>query len=275
MKEASSGNTRISRYKELGNLEVIQATDVVHSLPRHMHQTMCVGIIDTGARVCLHKGTKHTVVPGQVLVLNAGEVHTCSSAAGQPYSYRMICMPEDFLRNIFRQEAHSRSAFPASKDTVLHDRRLYDRIDSLIRRMACADSPMERDATVLLFADALLRFDDLAGGGRQSRREHQAVTLAREYLEERHAAAVSLSEIADLTNLSPHYLNRAFTRLVGMPPHAYQYLIRVRRAKVLLARSVPFTEVALETGFVDQSHFQKWFKKIVGITPGQYVTSLL
>jgi transcriptional regulator GlxA family with amidase domain len=61
-----------------------------------------------------------------------------------------------------------------------------------------------------------------------------------------------------------------FHREVGLPPHAYQIQVRVARARALIATGVPLAEVASMTGFADQSHLTRLFKRIVGVPPGQY-----
>jgi AraC-like DNA-binding protein len=61
-----------------------------------------------------------------------------------------------------------------------------------------------------------------------------------------------------------------FHREVGMPPHAYQIQLRVARARRLVAAGVPLAEVASMTGFADQSHLTRLFKRVVGVPPGQY-----
>jgi AraC-like DNA-binding protein len=60
-----------------------------------------------------------------------------------------------------------------------------------------------------------------------------------------------------------------FSRATGMPPHAYQIQLRIMRAKLLL-KKWPIASVAALTGFVDQSHFTRQFKRLVGVTPAQY-----
>ena len=63
-------------------------------------------------------------------------------------------------------------------------------------------------------------------------------------------------------------------RRVGLPPHAYQIQLRVARARELVAAGVPLAEVATMTGFADQSHLTRLFKRVVGIPPGQYAALL-
>ena len=97
-----------------------------------------------------------------------------------------------------------------------------------------------------------------------------AVRRVREYLVEAHAGNVSLEDLAKVANLSPYHLHRVFTREVGMPPHAFQTQVRISRSRVLLNEGKPLHAVAAETGFADQSHFTREFKRYVGLTPGAY-----
>jgi AraC-like DNA-binding protein len=55
-----------------------------------------------------------------------------------------------------------------------------------------------------------------------------------------------------------------------MPPHAFQTQVRVANAKRLLRGGSAILQVALETGFADQSHLTRCFTRFVGLTPGAY-----
>ena len=96
------------------------------------------------------------------------------------------------------------------------------------------------------------------------------VATVRAYLEANHARVVTLAELARLTGFSPFHLSRIFRAAVGVAPYAYLSLVRVRRARELLARGCPLSMVTYETGFFDQSHFTRSFKRVVGVPPGQY-----
>jgi AraC-like DNA-binding protein len=64
---------------------------------------------------------------------------------------------------------------------------------------------------------------------------------------------------------------RTFRRDVGLSPHAYLTQIRVEAAKKLLSEGASIVDVASDIGFTDQSHFTRHFKRITGVTPGQYL----
>jgi AraC family transcriptional regulator len=72
--------------------------------------------------------------------------------------------------------------------------------------------------------------------------------------------------------LSPYYFARQFKQATGLPPHQYVVVRRVGRAKQLLqTRSdLSLSEVAAHAGFSDQSQLANLFKRLVGVTPGQF-----
>ncbi|MBI9079617.1 MAG: helix-turn-helix transcriptional regulator [Pseudodesulfovibrio sp.] len=100
------------------------------------------------------------------------------------------------------------------------------------------------------------------------------VVLTRKYLEKHCAENIRLNTLADLTGLSPCRLNRIFATQVGMPPHKYQNMLRIREVKRLVVQGSDLANAAAEAGFSDQSHMTRCFKKVMGMTPGTYVKGI-
>ncbi|MBL4641966.1 MAG: helix-turn-helix transcriptional regulator [Flavobacteriaceae bacterium] len=65
-------------------------------------------------------------------------------------------------------------------------------------------------------------------------------------------------------------LQKSFKKNIGLTPLEYLTTIRIENSKKLFYADAPLVEIALETGFYDQSHFTHSFKKYVGVTPGNY-----
>ena len=99
---------------------------------------------------------------------------------------------------------------------------------------------------------------------------HPAVTAARDYLRRRVHKTITLEELAGISRMSRFHLARAFAAHIGLPPHAYQTRLRIERAMALLRAGVRPGEVANLTGFADQSHLTRHFRRIMGVTPGEY-----
>ena len=93
-----------------------------------------------------------------------------------------------------------------------------------------------------------------------------------EYVEEHLDGAPTLEQLAAVARLSPYHFARQFKTATGLPPHQYVILRRVERARQLLqaGTDLSLAEVALHAGFSDQSQFAYHFKRLVGVTAGQF-----
>jgi AraC family transcriptional regulator len=94
-----------------------------------------------------------------------------------------------------------------------------------------------------------------------------------EYIED-HLDGLTLEQLAAAAHLSVYHFARQFKAATGLPPHQYVVMRRVERAKQLLqgGDDLSLAEVAACAGFSDQSQFTHHFKRIVGVTPGQFRT---
>jgi AraC family transcriptional regulator len=95
-----------------------------------------------------------------------------------------------------------------------------------------------------------------------------------EYVEEHLGASLSLDQMAAVARLSTYHFARQFKAATGLPPHQYVLMRRVERAQQLLqgGGDLSLADVAARAGFSDQSQFSRHFKRMVGVTPGQFQT---
>ena len=92
-----------------------------------------------------------------------------------------------------------------------------------------------------------------------------------EYIHANRSSDLSLTELANVAELSPHRFSELFKRSVGTSPHQYVIRERISEAKRLLAtRRISIVEVALTLGFASQSHFTHVFHKVTGTTPKRF-----
>jgi transcriptional regulator of acetoin/glycerol metabolism len=102
-----------------------------------------------------------------------------------------------------------------------------------------------------------------------------ATRRVREYVETHLSESIDLAALAGIAGLSLYHFARAFKQSAGVTPHHYLVQRRVARSQEMLARTgLSLAEIALATGFSDQSHFARHFRQIVGMTPGQFRWSL-
>jgi AraC-like DNA-binding protein len=87
-------------------------------------------------------------------------------------------------------------------------------------------------------------------------------------------APPALGEMAAELGISRYRLLRAFREVMGMPPYAWLAQHRVSRARSLLDAGRRPAEVAALVGFADQAHLTRWFRRVLGVTPGAYRNSV-
>jgi AraC family transcriptional regulator len=93
-----------------------------------------------------------------------------------------------------------------------------------------------------------------------------------EYIEEHLDASPTLEQLAAVARLSPYHFARQFKAATGLPPHEYVIARRVERARQFLqdGTDLSLAEVAAQAGFSDQSQLSRHFKRLIGVTPGQF-----
>ena len=144
---------------------------------------------------------------------------------------------------------------------------------NLYRKLTESISLLEQESKFILAVEQLLTQQNKNHPVLQTAgREPRSVKTVRDYLKSHYAENISLSELASAANLSRFYLLRVFRNQMGVPPHEYQTQVRITQARKLLRKGHSILDTAFETGFFDQSHFSRNFKRITGRTPGQYLS---
>ena len=96
------------------------------------------------------------------------------------------------------------------------------------------------------------------------------VERVAEYIDAHFMRSIRLEDMCDAASLSQAYLIRAFEQRYHMTPHAYLTNRRVQFAQTQLRDGAPIAAIAQQSGFADQAHLQRVFKKHLAATPGQY-----
>ena len=237
---------------------------------KHSHAHFSIGAITGGHSHYLNQRSLQEVGPGSLVLMNPEEVHACNPIADQPWSYLMFYLDTDWLRSQ-QEEAGLGSEFRPFDMTASRDPLLYQGLQHLHHQLVQAPDPLAREVACHLFSRQLLarltpaRWDD---------RPPQHLQRAAELMQDDSASPLSLLQLSAVAGLTPSHFVRAFSQHYGMTPHAYLLDRRIRHARTLLKQGQPLAEVALASGFADQAHFQRQFKRRVAATPGQYRTQL-
>jgi AraC-like DNA-binding protein len=255
----------------LNNLSLLRATFVTYSFKRHTHDYFVVAMVEAGLQKFSYRREEHITPPTGIIVINPGEVHTGEAGVPSGFRYRAMYPETEVLRQIASEIKGSPHDIPFFGQPVIHDAVLSTQLRSLHQALEEPRSALEHESRYLwALAQLIRRHADTRPYLRPVRREREEVRRIRRYIEERYAEDIKLDDLAGLVNWNPFHLLRVFRGEMGLPPHAYLENIRVRRAQHLLRGGMPIIEAAYETGFSSQSHFTTTFKRLIGVTPGQY-----
>ncbi len=106
---------------------------------------------------------------------------------------------------------------------------------------------------------------------RQSHSEPALVTRAREIIEQRSGENLPLTEIARSVHASTFHFCKTFKRATGMTFTQYLSMVRIAKAKRLLANpQARISEVAFEAGFASITHFNRMFRRVTGQSPTDF-----
>lgn len=103
----------------------------------------------------------------------------------------------------------------------------------------------------------------------------QTTQRIKDYIESNINHKLTLKELAQVANLSEYHFQRLFQQTFGASPAHWVNRRRIGLAKKLLktspSRSLSISQIAVDCGFYDQSHFTHTFKKTTGVTPKKYI----
>jgi len=271
MREGETGKPgiRFLRLRDLPGVELYQIVRGVRANPRHVHSLFALTVCEEGSAIHRTREGAFPMTPGSLAVINCGEAHSGGVPSGACASSRTIRLQPGYLAECLGQFAGGRPEALRLGRPVVHDPALARSVLGLFDLLERPGSRMEKEEGLLELLAALS-----ARAGRPPAAPPQEGRLpirrACDLLRARCSEPLPLATLAAVAGMSPYHFAKLFTRQVGVAPHAFQTQLRLQKATDLLAAGASCVEAALESGFCDQSHLCRAFKKKFGIAPARY-----
>lgn len=266
--------TDYRHLKELGGLELLKAQYHQKQFSKHVHEGYCIGVIEEGAQSFYRSGQRHIAPKGDIILVNSDEAHTGSSAVDSGWSYRAIYPTPEMLADV-TQDFFIKKQIPWFPNAVIHDQGLAQQFVLLFDLLEQQGNTLLKETMYLSTLACLVsRYSRKPQAIIDLPEVEQKINFIKALMTDTPEYDFSLNELADLVSLSSWHFLRQFKKIVGMPPHAWLIQIRLNKARKQLKQGYKISDVALNCGFSDQSHFNRHFKKAVGVTPLQYISYL-
>ncbi|WP_409527677.1 AraC family transcriptional regulator [Rhizobium lusitanum] len=247
-------------------IERIQAQFRGDAFDLHRHDTYALGVTMRGVQTFRYRGERRYSQPGRVIILHPDELHDGGAATEDGLVYRMLYLEPSVL---FQCLEAARIGLPFVDDPIVED-------DRLAGLLLAALGELDRELDELFVDDFVSRLaDGLVQHARLPQRPLGSIAwgqakAAREYLEAHVTRGVRSQELEQITGLDRFALARHFRAAFATSPHRFLLMRRLQQAKALIVEGEPIAEVAAATGFADQSHLTRHFKKAFGIAPGAW-----
>ncbi|GAA5113005.1 AraC family transcriptional regulator [Alloalcanivorax gelatiniphagus] len=239
-----------------------------HAYPLHTHDTWTLMVVDAGA-VTYHLDRVERTAPRAAVTLLPPHVpHDGRAATVHGFRKRVVYLEADVLAGISLDAVLAR---PFAADPALVS-------DVAALHGALTAAPGDRadlgaeERLALLAEDIVARWD----GPVPHAPDHAAgrVGRLRAMLDEHAVEGLSLVEAAAVLGTSAPALVRAFRTEVGITPHRYLVARRLDLARTELLAGSSVADAAAASGFFDQAHLARHFRRYLGVAPGSYARSV-
>ena len=248
---------RLGECERLAGLRLIRARAIKADFRRHNHRSILVGVVLDGERRLLLPAGELDVMAGDGFVLPAGLAHRCCSDGA--HSYRVASIAPE-LWQTFAALPQQAQLLRAGSPALRAARRL-------IASLRGARDTLAIDTNLVALQQALRPDADADDAPPPPAR----LLAVRDWLDAHGGEVVRLTTLARLAGCSPSLINRLFRQQFGLPPYEYLLQQRLRHAARRLREGrQSLADIAYETGFADQSHLQRLFRRAYGTTPLAY-----
>lgn len=252
-----------------GGIERIEAHFHGNAFEPHRHDTYALGLTLEGVQAFRYRGMVRYSQPGNIIVLHPDELHDGGAGTDEGLRYRMMYLPPDMLIGALGDRPRG---LPFVPSPVIDDRAFAANLSEAMQDLDGEIDGLQIDGVLTGIADALMRHADSPGTMSGRKYDHAAIRRACDYLQSKSDRQISSGELENVSGLDRFTLARQFRMSLGTSPHRYLVMRRLEKARGMIGSGRSLVDIALETGFSDQAHFTRHFKKAHGMTPGRWAS---
>lgn len=260
---------RLVCYDNELQLEAHNFKGIMQKFPNHFHEYYVIGFIESGQRRLSCKNKDYVIGTGDILLFNPLDNHTCEQIDCETLDYRSINIKVEVMEGLVEDITGNKYLQRFSTPVVYRSEEV-EMLKELHKMIMKNEKEFGKEEVFYLLMEQLIKKYSKPNDEIKSNPVNAEVEKICEYLESHLSEYVTLDDLSSLSGMNKYSLIRSFTKIKMITPYSYLETLRVNKAKVLLQIGIELLEVAIQTGFSDQSHFTNFFKKIIGLTPKQY-----
>jgi len=229
------------------------------------------GVVASGSMRAQRERSTYLVQPGQLVMWDSTAAHEGVGVDGPWYS-ALIVVEVGGLASFASDAEDDPLGDVLFPEPVSAEPGLFSSFLQVHAALSASRPGLEQDERL---GDWLRAMVARAPGVRLARpsrtpRDDRALRSAMDYLGDHYAENIRLDDLAAAAGIGKFRLVRLFREHTGLPPHSFLIAHRLRVARRLLEAGQSITATAAATGFADQSHLHRHFRRSLGLTPAEY-----
>lgn len=246
---------KIEKSLILDGIEIKSATFIDKTFPLHFHQSWSLACIEYGNENISFANLSFMLNKNAIILIPPYSIHKHWGNKNKAWSYKAIYLSNDIIKNVSKK--------------INVD---YSYLASFPYFITYVNSVFEINETSIfeilknLFSEVVN--DSMSINSEKNNQTHFDDVL--DYLSLNYNEAITLDRLEKKFKINKFYLQKNFKKKIGLSPSEYLTAVRIENSKQLFFTTSLLVDIALESGFYDQSHFTHCFVKYVGVTPGVY-----
>jgi AraC-like DNA-binding protein len=253
---------------ELG-IEAYHFEGIMQKFPNHFHEHYVIGFVASGRRFLVCNNQDYSIEAGDLVLFNPLESHTCEQIDDQPLDWRCLNINTEVMNRV-AAEITGTDEPPIFTKTVAAQSDAVLSLKNLHASIMNKSKDFEKEESFYFLIEQLIADYTQPTVENLSQKTSKEILAVCDYIEKNYTKTISLSELSEIAHLNKYTLIRNFTLQKGITPYQYLSTIRINNAKKLLESGAAPIDAAFQSGFTDQSHFTRFFKNFIGLTPGHY-----
>lgn len=236
---------------------------------KHVHEEYTITLVHYGIMHAFLEGTTHHLGKSTILTINPDEIHACKSACPEGYNYTSLYFNPKVLENLSYDEFKSKDIY--FDKTILQDEETYSKLANLVALNEKGDAgKLEFESGLVEAVSSIIQKNSKLSSQMKISKSDKLISRAKEFINDNFSIDISLDDISKELEISKYHFLRMFKEKTHISPHSYLMLKRVEKAKKALQKGTTLIDTAYSCGFNDQSHLNRRFKALTGLTPGNY-----
>ncbi len=268
---------KIFKTKNLPFIELRYIPKITSCDKKHQHTELTLTAIKTGNINIIFDDKNDSLKPNEISIVNPNEVHCATLSKIKSLGCYVLYLEKNWCEKIQQALFNHKLNFLNINKSLIQDKIIFDYFIKMCNELFIDSiTLLEKEEKLIDFVSSLfLKFCNREEVTDNDTKNSKLALKIKNYLKENIENDILLEDISLYMNLSIVHILRIFKKEFGLPIHSYLLNKKVHLAKDLLAKNIAISEVAQMSGFFDQSHLNKSFKRVFQLTPKEYQKMLI